>query len=49
MKLELAIEDIGLNMLLWATFAKLRAFDIFDNDMLALKYFPKIRGNIKIS
>ena len=43
LKLELAIEDIGLMMLLWATFAKLRAFDIFDNDMLALKIFPKIR------
>merc|ERR1719510_2846461 len=36
LKLEVAMEDIGLNMLLWATFAKLRALDIFDNDMVAL-------------
>ena len=47
LKLELAMEDIGLNMLLWATFAKLRALDIFDNDMMALKYHSRSGENTK--
>ena len=45
LKLELAIEDIGLNMLLWATFAKLRALDILDNDMMALKFPQNLKEN----
>ena len=47
LKLELAIEDIGLNMLLWATFAKLRALDILDNDMMALKFPQNLEENHK--